>query len=123
MSLRRVAGMIGEAVPRPLKAASQLSPAIKRSSVTPYSADHCKDPPVHPPLNLRTLPLEADLWCAKTIRLFARPSNVRFSPDYVRFSPKSRHWRGYRWMSAFDPKRTLAVWTHPWTNTNLSSLW
>ncbi len=32
---RRVAGMIGEAVPRPLKAASRLSPAIKRSPVTP----------------------------------------------------------------------------------------
>jgi hypothetical protein len=35
MSLRRVAGMIEEATPKPLKPASQLSPAIKRSSATP----------------------------------------------------------------------------------------
>ncbi len=31
------------------------------------------------------------------------PCSIVFN---VRLAPKSRHWRGHRWMSAFDPKQT-----------------
>ncbi len=50
----------------------------------------------------------------------ARCFGLKKQTSNVRLAPKSGHWRGYRGMSAFDPKRTLI--NHRELNANRRSL-